>query len=320
VTRYVLHGYELHSDLVLKLPTAVESLGHPVLTAARGRDVEVPHVSPPGDLIAQFADRSRRVHYTFARTRERVTLRFHGAADVVGDPELQQLEVRLHPGTDSDLTSVLLVGATMATKLLVDGHLVLHASAVVIDEQVMAFVGSSNMGKSTLAALGFRQGFEVISDDVLRVDFSERNGVAVWPGAGEVRLREKARHLAAPRTPNPGVASSRQTADGRTAMRTASTRTSPLPLGSVVVPLPERGGSSVRVTRLDAFSALRRLMSFPRVLGLVDSSIAGRQFTQLAEMCDRVPVFEARLPWGPPFDDDLVSEVHDQAVRLVRGF
>jgi hypothetical protein len=312
VNHYLLHGYQLDSPLALTLPQGTGREGRPVLTAVRGQDGVIPAAAPPGALIAQFADRDRQVHYTIARTPEHVVLRFHGAADVVGDPALQHVEVRLAPGVDADLTSVLLVGATMATKLLLDGHLVLHSSAVVVQEEVMAFVGASNMGKSTMAALGWREGLEVISDDVLRVDLPVGGGPVVWPGAGEIRLREKASGLAVAAGDGVAVPVTRSTADGRTAVTTGSGRIDPLPLSSIVIPRPDREHPAVRVVRLQPFDALRRLLGFPRVLGLVDSVIAERQFSQLAELCDRVPVFEARVPWGPPFAPRLVSQVHEQ--------
>lgn len=53
------------------------------------------------------------------------------------------------------------------------GEMVLHASAVAVEDKALAFVGRSGEGKSTLCANFNQQGFPLITDDYLLV---KRNG------------------------------------------------------------------------------------------------------------------------------------------------
>jgi len=57
--------------------------------------------------------------------------------------------------------------------------------------------------------------------------------------------------------------------------------------------------------------ALRCLVSSPRIIGWCGRSGLERQFQQLGELVELVPVVQAVLPWGPPFAPDLVTGLLD---------
>jgi hypothetical protein len=67
----------------------------------------------------------------------------------------------------------------------------------------------------------------------------------------------------------------------------------------------------VAVSRLDPRTALFALLALPRIAGVRDRRLLSDQFVQLAELTERVPVFTADLPWGPPFDPDLPRRLID---------
>jgi hypothetical protein len=67
-----------------------------------------------------------------------------------------------------------LFGPVLGIVLRLRGVTCLHASAVAIGDHSVAFVGSAGAGKSTTAAAFARQGYGVISDDI--VALSERGG------------------------------------------------------------------------------------------------------------------------------------------------
>lgn len=84
-------------------------------------------------------------------------------------------------------TATYLLGPTLGFVLRLRGVPCLHASAVVIDDSVVAFVGASGAGKSSTAAAFAKLGFPVVTDDVLAV--VERAGVfQVEPAYPRVRL------------------------------------------------------------------------------------------------------------------------------------
>jgi hypothetical protein len=87
-----------------------------------------------------------------------------------------------------------LLGPVLGLLLRFRGVTCLHASAVAIDDSVVAFVGAEGAGKSTTAAAFARAGYAVVSDDV--VALIEREGdffvspayphVCLWPESVEM--------------------------------------------------------------------------------------------------------------------------------------
>ncbi|MBB4906284.1 hypothetical protein [Actinophytocola algeriensis] len=288
------HAYGLHiaSDIPLPLPPGG---GVPTLVLRRGEDREVPHERPQGERLAEVSRPDRTIFYTLARG-PRTILRYPGLCDFEGDPKLEHVTVHLHPGADEGLLPVLISGAVLAVHLMLHHALVLHASAVDIGGSAVAFVGSSGMGKSTLAAALCGLGCSLVSDDLLRVD-----GGMVHPGATENRLRENARELASGDT--------YETADGRLALRPTALVDAPLPLAACVVPRPSRDVTEVALRRLGTAEALLRLSRYPRVLGWSDAASMATTFQGLGDLVERVPVFEAAIPWGPPFADGVLADL-----------
>jgi hypothetical protein len=82
-----------------------------------------------------------------------------------------------------------------------------------------------------------------------------------------------------------------------------------LPLAACVVPLPSREHDRVQVRRVAGGRALMLLSRFPRILGWRQPTTLAREFEQLADLVGRVRVFEARIPWGPPFAPDLAADL-----------
>lgn len=85
------------------------------------------------------------------------------------DGHTVQVEVR--EGDDEALTRFPIFGPVFGTLLRQRGHIVLHASAVCVDERVVAFIGHKGYGKSTLAASMHARGYPVVADDLLPVQW-----------------------------------------------------------------------------------------------------------------------------------------------------
>lgn len=73
-------------------------------------------------------------------------------------------------GADEQSVALYIMGSGLGTILHQRGHLVLHANAVRVGEGAVLFAGNSGAGKSSVAAAFHRQGFEVISDDVVALN------------------------------------------------------------------------------------------------------------------------------------------------------
>jgi len=94
------------------------------------------------------------------------------------------------PSTLEDASSYLL-GPVLGVVLRLRGVTCLHASAVALDGQAVAFVGAEGAGKSTTAAAFAREGHAVLSDDVVALTEKESGFLVVpayphlclWPDA-----------------------------------------------------------------------------------------------------------------------------------------
>ncbi|MHA6784801.1 AAA family ATPase [Pseudonocardia saturnea] len=311
--RYHAHGLLIHSAAELPLPPAPHAADEPDLTLRLGDDRQVPDRDPPGQVLAALTRPEGGRFYCFARCGDAVVLRYPGLCEFVGDVGLTDVTVHLEPGADRGLVPVLAAGALVAVHLKLRHELVLHASAVEVDGRALAFVGASGMGKSTLAAALCREGYGLVSDDVLRADLAG-TGARVHPGSTENRLRPAARELAEA-APTRMV---RVTADGRLALAPRTRTEGPLPLVACVVPLPSRTAVDVTVRQLPAVEALVRMVQFPRVVGWRDPDSSATEFQALADLVERVPVFDASIPWGPPFRREILADLVDAVAGPIR--
>ncbi|MEM9907778.1 MAG: hypothetical protein AAF921_22435 [Cyanobacteria bacterium P01_D01_bin.44] len=84
-----------------------------------------------------------------------------------------------------------ILGPAMAVILRQRGLLVLHASAVVINNYAIAFMGGSGWGKSTLANAFHQKGYDILTDDVLAIDV-RNNPPLVHPAFPQQKLWSEA--------------------------------------------------------------------------------------------------------------------------------
>ena len=81
-----------------------------------------------------------------------------------------------------------ILGTCMGAILMQRKVLPLHGSAIAIDGRAYAIVGDSGAGKSTLASAFLKRGYQLLSDDVIPVSFSEDNIPMVTPAYPQQKL------------------------------------------------------------------------------------------------------------------------------------
>jgi hypothetical protein len=107
-------------------------------------------------------------------------------------PEKMRIECAREPGAaNSTIAHLILDHAIPRLLSLKSDYLVLHASAVEVENQTIAVLGNSGQGKSTLAAWLASQGFPLLTDDCLVMRLDERaqqwmaqpsyQSVRLWP-------------------------------------------------------------------------------------------------------------------------------------------
>jgi ABC-type dipeptide/oligopeptide/nickel transport system ATPase component len=179
------------------------------------------------------------------------------------------------------------------------------------DGRVVALAGAKGAGKSTTALALVRNGASLVSDDVAVL--GEADGrVAVAVGAPRLRVRrEVAESL--------GVSYDELTAmwvheDERPAKRYAEVPVAAadgdglVALDAVYV-LGARDADAVSARRLTAVEALPRLMALRHLGDFAAPDAHARDFAALADVAERVPVFDLVRPDGVETIDQVVATV-----------
>jgi hypothetical protein len=82
-------------------------------------------------------------------------------------------------GYAEDKARLYILGTCMGALLLQRKTFPLHGSAIAIDGKAYAFVGDSGAGKSTLASAFLSRGYQLLSDDVIAVTFSQDRQIPI---------------------------------------------------------------------------------------------------------------------------------------------
>lgn len=183
-----------------------------------------------------------------------------------------------------------LLGPVLGFLLRLRGVICLHASAVALNNQAVAFVGDAGAGKSTTAAALAQRGYPVISDDIVALD--ERDGaffvppaypyLCLWPPS--VRILYGAEKALPALSPN---YDKRQLALSENSL---GFEARPLPLAAIYL-LGERSPQD-RAPFLSMPSPRERLMSLipNSYANLAETELRAREFEVLGRLVRSVPV------------------------------
>jgi hypothetical protein len=246
---------------------------------------------------------------------------FAEACEMSVSPDLSMATVIRHRDAVPGIEDVLASGAFMAWQLYMRGVLVLHASAIQVDDRAIAFVAGSGGGKSTMATIMSAAGGRVITDDLLAIDFIDGQP-HVRLGSSELRLRKGADELAEA-FESDSQPDRRITADSRQVVEPGLLASDGLRLSAIFVPVPDRESAEVGFDRVSASDALFALLRTPRLFGWLDESVRRTQFELTSLLVKIVPLTVAHIPWGPPFAPEIAPSIvaelnEDRAPRRLR--
>ena len=100
----------------------------------------------------------------------------------------KQIIVTPEMNANEDQIRLYLLGTCMGVILLQRKTLPLHGSVIAIDGKAYAFVGDSGAGKSTLASAFLKQGYQILTDDVIPIQLNEENIPIVTPSYPQQKL------------------------------------------------------------------------------------------------------------------------------------
>ena len=148
-------------------------LGDPDLFDASGFEKTFEWFNYSGERVCWCERRADEYLYVFPRHA-----RFHVSNNGV-------ISCLLHADSNAQMLRQLLMNQIIPRYLASNGRLVLHASAVTLENgRSVAFLGNSGVGKSTLASSFHRNGALLISDDCILLDPGENEVTAIggFPG------------------------------------------------------------------------------------------------------------------------------------------
>lgn len=109
--------------------------------------------------------------------------RIVGGGEIIVDPA---------PGAPHRNVRLFLLGSAFGALLHQRGILPLHANAIDLGGEAIAFMGKSGSGKSTLAAWFHDRGYPILTDDVCAISFGANGRSYVAPGLPRLRLWREA--------------------------------------------------------------------------------------------------------------------------------
>jgi hypothetical protein len=185
-------------------------------------------------------------------------------------------------------TATYLLGPVMGFVMLLRGIVCLHASAVAVDNKVIALLGPAGSGKSTTAAAFSARGYRILAEDVVTLDdrgehFFVRPGypcIRLWPASVKA-LYGAETHL--PKlTPN---------WDKCYLDLKGQFQTEPLPLAAIYH-LGERRHDATApfVETLDRSEGLLSLIANTYATKLMDKEMRAREFEVLTRVLNNVPL------------------------------
>ena len=234
-----------------------------------------------------------------------------GRLQVVGDQALLTVdkvarfgirggrEIAVDPFPDASERNVrlFLLGSAFGVLCHQRGLMPLHANAIVVNGQAIAFAGRTGIGKSTLAAHFQAEGYDVLCDDVCVISFDDSGRPLAWPGLPRLKLwRDSAETF--------GHDSDKleRAVDGFDKFHVplaATAAAGPYPLARVYILGDPADGGETSIDRLTALEAVRSIVTntyrkiYLRPMGLTRANLL-----QAAALVQRADVFSARRRRG----------------------
>ncbi len=290
--RYCAYGVAITSDTPLALPEyahgslgSVECLSAP---ASFFRDIAdgVPLRSHPDSWYrhASFPDGSTYVQWD-------------GVGEFVVSAGGRRIRCRRDAAASNESFQVYLLGQALSFALVEQRLEPLHATAVLVDGEAVAFLGSNAFGKSTLAASFLDVGCRLITDDLLVLRMSDVDSFA-YPGPPRIKLFAQAASRLFPQRSDAGPMN-HGTDKIILPLDAGQTCTEPARLRVIYVLAAPRDTcrlDAVSVTRLSPREAFVALVTGTFNRRLVNADRLEHQFGIMATVAERVPL--KRLAYG----------------------
>jgi hypothetical protein len=100
----------------------------------------------------------------------------------------REIVVEMDPDVPLEEAAPWLTGTAFGILLQQRGRVVLHASAVRVEDKAVLFCGASGAGKSTMAAVLAQHGYAMLTDDISATDPDRSGAMTVWSDGRLLKL------------------------------------------------------------------------------------------------------------------------------------
>jgi hypothetical protein len=203
-----------------------------------------------------------------------------------------------------------LVGPIMGLLLRLRGVVCLHASAVSIRDRSIVFVGSEGAGKSTTAAAFAREGFAVLSDDIVALVEREQQfcvlpaytRINLWPES--VKLLYGSPDALPQILPDWGKRFLKLGEDGETLFEERA-----LPIGAIYVLGDSTESSAENIESVSQKTAMMTLVTNTYATNFLDVKQRAEEFAVLGRLVSAVPVRKVNAKRGIMRVDELCDVI-----------
>ncbi|MBS0547252.1 MAG: hypothetical protein JSR24_05845 [Proteobacteria bacterium] len=247
-----------------------------------------------------------------------VYMRVDGVFEAAVSPDGREVACARIGDVDQRSFEAHLLNFALSASLTLQGEEVLHSTVIEIGGRAVGLLGSSGAGKSTLAAALIATGAELVTDDMLRLVFTDGVPIA-QPGAYRLKLFDGAARRFLPQAAARGHFNA---LNGKVMIEPRSsasdrTRREGVPLAALVwignetPPLPPKGIVTVR--RLAGMELAKVLISCGMSSRYQEIDRLARQMAFAGRVAAAVPVIELRYTRDFAVMDRLVALVRDTA-------
>ncbi|MGE5462577.1 MAG: hypothetical protein ACM3PS_04440 [Syntrophothermus sp.] len=257
-----------------------------------------------------------RVWLAFARIDSGYLLRFPSYADFVISTDARTISAYRGGNTPDSSIRHLLLNQVIPIVLSQLGKLVLHASACVSPQGVMAFMGTTGMGKSTLAASFGLRGLQVLTDDCLSIE-KQGNDVLCVPSYAGVRLWPES--ITALFAKEPELQTLAHYTDKKRFVFEQNASGESLFLkAAYVLTHPEEDplGNSISITPLSSGTALLEAVKHTFQLDVTDRERLAQAFKRYEWLAQSVPFFQLRYPRDHAYLPAVNTAVLEHMARI----
>lgn len=245
---------------------------------------------------------------SMAKRGSEFVLRFADMADFVISSDRRRIKCYPHPDTPVETIRHLLLDQVFPYLLISHDQLALHAGAVVINSEAVAFLGESGQGKSTLCASFGHLGSQLIGDDCLLLK-KKNEKVFCLPGYPVVRLWDQSVSALFSEPIVSPVSHYSRKHHLNTRENNIPVATEPIPLKKIylLAPLdPSVDKDQIVITQIAPNEAFKHLLNSSFRLNIYDQNEIRDEFNLISHILSSSPI--SRLSF--PHEFAVLPQVH----------